>query len=365
MQMLRCGIAALSLAALVVAGTLQTSVASAATVTAAAPALAYVANNQVAVIEAGNLTVAGTGQSPVWAPNASSLMFDDPDLMSGTAAIFVADQHGANTKVLVKSAYAFVNPTWSPDSNYVLYTEIAPKTKPKGQVIQLQVQAIKVSSGAVKQLGTFSFTAGCALTSSALQDTFMHAQGSYHGVPSTLIWAEPNLVVVQSSCTGLGLTLFGVGGKQVQTLSTWSGAVLSPNGKLIAANANGKVGIVTVASRASKVLSFKFAPASLAWASTSGMVFTVSQPSNPATGRVSVYNFTPDGKASLLLGTVAASGAFHLSINHLGDHLAMAVVANASAKAESAPAVTVYDEQSLVIATPLPMVLGMEPAWRP
>ena len=292
-------------------------------------------------------------------------MFDTPDPRSGNASIYLADQHGANAKVLVKSAYAFVNPAWSPDSNYVLYTTIAPKTKANGQVIQLQVQAVKVSSGAVKLLGTFPYTAGCAVTASALQDTFAHAQGSYHGVPSTLIWAQPNLVMVQSSCTGLGLTSFAVGGTQVQTQANWSAAVLSPNGKLIVANANGKPGIVTVATRASKVLQYKFAPASLAWAATSAMAYAIVQPSNPATGRVSVYNFTTDGKASLLLGALPGSGAFHLSINHLGDHLAMALVASAPAKAESPPAVTVYDVRSLVVNNPTPLVGGMEPTWRP
>ena len=63
MQVRRCGIAALSLATLVVAGTLQLSVARAATAPSN-PALAYVTNGQVAVIESGNLTVAGTRPKP-------------------------------------------------------------------------------------------------------------------------------------------------------------------------------------------------------------------------------------------------------------------------------------------------------------
>lgn len=364
MQMRRCGIAALSLAALVVAGTLQAPGTRAATVVNK-PALAYVANGQVAVIEAGTLTVAGTGQNPVWAPNASALLFDNPDPISGNAVIYLADQHGANAKVLVKSAYALVNPTWSPDSNYVLYTSIAPNTKPAGQVIQLQVQAVRVSTGAVKLLGTFSFTGGCSVKTTALQDTFAQAQGSYRGVPSTLIWAQPNLVVVQSSCTGQGLTLFDVGGKNVQTLSTWSGAALSPDGKLIAANANGKPGIVTVSTRTSKVLSLTYAPASLVWASKSDAVYAVIQPSNPATGRALVFRFTPDGKTSLLLAAIPASGAFHLSINHLGDHLVLALVATASLKAAAPPAVTVYDVGTLYMGSPLPLIGGVQPAWRP
>jgi dipeptidyl aminopeptidase/acylaminoacyl peptidase len=364
MQMQRCGIAALSLAALVVAGTLQATLARAAA-SPSGPALAYVANGQVALIEAGTLTVAGTGENPTWAPNASALMFERADPMSGNAIVYLADQHGANSKVLVKQAYALVNPAWSPDSKYVLYTSIAPNTKPKGQVIQLQVNAVKVATGAVTPLGTFPFTGGCTVTATALQDTFAHAQGSYRGMPNTLLWAQPNLVMVQSSCTGQGLTMFDVGGKHLQTLSTWSGAVLSPNGKLIAANANGRPGIVTVATRASKVLPFKFAPASLAWDASSGTVFAVSQPANPANGKVSVYSFTPDGKTSLLLSTIAASGAFHLSINPPGDHLALALVANAPAKTVAPPSVMVYDVHAQVGSTPMPLVAGTQPAWRP
>lgn len=364
MHMRRCGIVALTVAVLVVAGTLQASRAGAAT-TPGVPALAYVTNGEVAVIEAGNLTVAGTGQDPLWAPNASGLLFDTPDPRSGNEIIYLADQHGANTRVLVKHASSFVNPAWSPDSGYVVYTTIAPNAKPKGQTIQLQVQAVRVSTGAVKSLGTFPFVGGCAVTASALMDTFAHAQGSYHGVPSTLIWAQPNLVVVQSSCTGQGLTLFDVGGAHVQTLRNWSGAVLSPDGKMLVANANGKPGIITVATRASSVLPYKFAPATLAWASTSGMAFAVSQPANPATGVVSVYNFTPDGKASLLLTTIPAAGGFHLSVSHLGDHLAIALVAHAPANAVAPPSVTVYDTQALAIGNPVPLIAGLEPAWRP
>ena len=364
MHIRRCGIATLSIAALVVAGTMQTSRAWAATATNTA-ALAYVTNGQVAVIEGGSLTVAGTGQNPVWAPNGSALIFNTPDPRSGTAAIYISDQHGANSKVLVKSSYSYINPSWSPDSAYVLYTIIAPKTKPKGQTIQLQVEAVKVSTGAVKSLGAYTFTTGCAVTATALLDTFAHAQGSYHGVPTTLIWAQPNVVVAQSSCSGLGLTLFNVGGKSPKTLSNWSAAVLSPNRKLIAADANGKPGIITVASGATTVLKFKFAPASLTWAITSGLVYAVSQPANSATGNVSIYSFAPNGKTSLLLGTVAAAGAFHLSVNPQGDHLVMAVVARAPAKVAAPPTVTVYDVPALRAGSPLPLIAGMEPAWRP
>jgi len=261
---------------------MQTSQAWAATAMNTA-ALAYVTNGQVVVIEAGSLTVAGTGQNPVWAPNGSALIFNTPDPRSGTAAVYIADQHGANSKVLVKSSYSYINPSWSPDSAYVLYTIIAPNTKPKGQTIQLQVEAVKVSTGAVKFLGAYTFTTGwrgdgnraCWIRSRTPRE----ATTAYR---ATLIWAQPNVVVAQSSCSGLGLALFNVGGTSPKVLSNWSAAALSPNGKLIAANANGKPGIITVATGATTTLQYKFAPASLTWAITSGLVYAVSQPANSA-----------------------------------------------------------------------------------
>src|SRR5258708_10202090 len=82
------------------------------------PALAYVSSGQIAVIEAGNLTVAGPGQDPLWSPSGANLLFDVPDLLANTATIYLADKHGANTRVLITKAYPFIDPSWSPDSKY-------------------------------------------------------------------------------------------------------------------------------------------------------------------------------------------------------------------------------------------------------
>jgi dipeptidyl aminopeptidase/acylaminoacyl peptidase len=360
----QCGIAALSTAVLVLSGALPRPGAHAA-VTPPAPALAYVANGQVAVIEAGNLTVAGTGQNPLWAPNASSLLFDAPDMMAGNMIISVADQHGANAHVIVSRANPAVNPSWSPDSQYVLYTIAAPGAKAKGPMVTLQVRAMRLATGATKTLGTFTFAGGCSLASSALQAAFAQAQGSYLGAPSTLIWAQPATVVVQSSCTGQGLTLLKVGGA-VQTLKGWSGGVLSPDGKsVVAAAGGGKVGVIAVASRSTKVLAPKLSPGSLVWLPNSKQVFTISQPANPATGMVSVVRFSPDGKTTSTLGSVRAAAGFHLSLNHLGDHLVMALVASGSPKVGAPPAVSVVDVPALSPGVPTPIIAGGQPAWRP
>jgi dipeptidyl aminopeptidase/acylaminoacyl peptidase len=371
-----CGMAALATVASLMIGGLRAQETHAAsprpTPTPPSPALAYVSNGQVAVIEAGNLTVAGPGQNPSWSPNGANLMFDVPDLLSNTATIYLADKHGANTKALVGKAYPYINPSWSPDSKYVVFTAPATGTSLTGRTIQLVVRAARIADGATRTLGQFNFTAGCSPLTSALQDAFTKAQGGYHGTPNTLIWSQQaNKVVVQSSCTGQGLLSFNVGGGGTKSLTAWSGGVLSPDGKTVVAavagagKAPGKIGELTVASGATKLLPAKISPTIFAWGSNSKVLFALSQPADPATGAVILYRLSPDGKAVSILGQAHAAGAFHLSVNHLQDHLALAIVVNAARNAMAAPATYVSDAAALQYGTPSPVVPGTEPAWRP
>jgi hypothetical protein len=371
-----CGMAALATAAALMTGGLRAQYTLAAKPAPTptpppSPALAYVSNGQVAVIEAGNLTVAGPGQNPVWSPSGANLLFDTPDLLANTATIFVADKHGANTRALITKAYPFINPTWSPDSKYVVYTAPAPGTSLTGHTVKLQVKAARLVDGATRTLGQFTFAAGCSPIASALQDSFTKAQGGYHGTPNTLIWAMPSHIAVQSSCTGQGITLFNVGHGGAKSLAAWSGGVLSPDGKTIVAavagagKAAGKIGEITVATGASKVLGAKISPTVFAWGSTSKVLFALSQPADPGTGSIIVYRLSVDGKFISVLGQARAAGAFHLSVNHPQDHLALALVASAPRNAMATPASYVCDMPALVYGAPAPVVPGTEPSWRP
>ncbi|MDB5075978.1 MAG: hypothetical protein JWO42_2157 [Chloroflexi bacterium] len=364
------GIAALSLTAAAVTSGLHANRINAATVKPV-PALAYVADGQVAVIESGNLTVAGPGQNPMWSPNGASLLFDTPDLLANSASVYLADTHGANTRALLTHVYPAINPSWSLDSKYVVYTVVAPGTSATGKTVQLLVKATPVAGGAARTLGRFSFGAGCSMKSTALQESFTKAQGGYHGTPSTLIWAQPNVVVVQSSCTGQGLTEFKVSGGGVTSLAGWSGGVLSPDGKTIAAavagtgRTPGKVGTISVATGAAKVLAPKLSPGSFVWQANSKVLFTVSQPTNTATGAATLYRMSPDGKVVAILGQAAGAGVFHLSLNHTGTDLAMAVVANAVGNVGAPQVIIVNDASAISTGTTVPLVRGGQPAWRP
>jgi WD40-like Beta Propeller Repeat len=272
---------------------------------------------------------------------------------------------------LITKAFPYIDPSWSPDSKYVVFTTPAPGASLTSRSIQLVVKAARIADGAVRSLGQFNFTTGCSPLTSALQDAFTKAQGGYHGTPSTLIWAQPNRVAVQSSCTGQGIVLFNVGGGGTKSLSAWSGGVLSPDGKTIVAavagsgKAAGKIGEITVATGATKVLAAKISPTIFAWGSSSKVLFALSQPADPATGAVTLYRLSTDGKAISVLGQAHAAGAFHLSVNHLQDHLALAIVASAPRNSMSAPATYVSDASTLLYGTPSPIVPGTEPAWRP
>ncbi|MGH2410573.1 MAG: TolB family protein, partial [Chloroflexota bacterium] len=118
------GIAAMAVAAGLVAGNQGSFTARAA---ASTNALAFASAGQVAVLEGGALTTAGVGQSPLWSPDGSGLLFSTLDYIGNTESIFLADTHGANAKLLVSNAYPWINAAWSRDGKYVLYT--VPTTK--------------------------------------------------------------------------------------------------------------------------------------------------------------------------------------------------------------------------------------------
>jgi Tol biopolymer transport system component len=364
------GIAALSITAFAVTTGAHANRTNAAPTTPG-PALAYVTAGQVAVIEGGNLTVAGPGENPSWSPNGANLLFDTPDLLANVATVYISDTHGANTRALLTHVYPAINPSWSPDSKYVVYTVVAPGKSATGRTVQLLVKAIPAAGGGSRTLGHFTFGAGCSIKSTALQATFTKAQGGYHGTPSTLIWAQPNLVVVQSSCTGQGLTELKVSGGSTHTLAGWSGGVLSPDRKTVAAAVAGaagksaRVGTISVSNGTSKVLPAKISPGSFAWQANSQVLFTVSQPSNTVTGAATLYRMSPDGKEVAILGQTKAAGIFHLSLNQAGTHLAMAVVGNAATNVGAPPVTIVDDAAAMATGTGVPLVQGEQPAWRP
>ncbi|MGH2344974.1 MAG: TolB family protein [Chloroflexota bacterium] len=252
------GIAAATLAAIVPATSVGPIAARAAT--ASTNALAFVTAGQVSVIEASNITTAGVGQTPLWAPDGSGLLFVLDDYVANSATVYLANSHGADAKVLTAHAYPWVNPGWSRDGKYVLYTvpatklaQVLPNAAATSHPIKLKVMAMKVANKSTTTLGTVTFTAGCSAKVTALANAFAVAEGAYLGTPNTLIWAQPNLVVMQSSCTGQGLTVLNVKTHKTSTLPTWFGGVLSPDGSTIAASVAGakpsslaQVGILVV-----------------------------------------------------------------------------------------------------------------------
>jgi len=372
MQRLWCGLAAFSLAALIVGGATQARAATA----SPALAVAYVTpNGQVAVLESvngvGSITNAGLGADPVWSPNGANLLFVVTDALANKMIIYVADTHGANIKAVVPSAYPGVIPSWSPDSNYVVYTTVAPGTKPGISSTQLQIDAVRLSDNTTQVLGQYAYAAGCPDSWTALQDAFRRAQGAYLGNPTTLIWAQPKLVVAQSSCTGHGLTLLNTGSKTVKTLSAWSAGTLSPDGKSIAAvvagakGSQGQVGIISVASGSTTVLAPKISPASVAWSPTGKTLYAISDPSNPQSGFARLYSMGPDGKALASVFALPAAGIFHLSVNSQATHMVMSVVASAAANASSPPSAMVSDEPLSPAGVPSPFLSGTQASWRP
>ncbi|HVA90122.1 MAG TPA: hypothetical protein VNL71_09785, partial [Chloroflexota bacterium] len=241
------GVAATAVAATVV---VSGQGAFAARAAASTNALAFVSAGQVAVLEGGALTTAGVGQSPLWSPDGSNLLFSTFDYIGNSESIFLANTHGANAKILVPNAYPWVNAAWSRDGKYVLYTVpttklpiASPDAPVKPTPLTLKVEALKIGAKSPTTLGTVSFTGGCSSRITALGNAFGMAAGSYLGIPSTLIWAQPNLVVVQSTCGGQGLTLLHLHGGRNVSLPSWTGGVLSPDGSTIAATvASGKAG---------------------------------------------------------------------------------------------------------------------------
>ena len=208
-------------------------------------ALTFVTAGSVYVLEAGKLTTVGVGQTPQWSPDGSA---SDLSIMilGNTSTIYLANTHGTGSKVLAQHTYPWVNPGWSKDGKYVLYTVSVtkppvtlPNAAPVEHPIQLKVMAVKVADKSTSTLGTFTFTAGCSPKITALANGLGLAEGTYDGTPNTLLWAQPNLVAVQSSCTGIGLTVMQLKTKKTTTLPTWFGGVLSSDGSTIAASVAG------------------------------------------------------------------------------------------------------------------------------
>lgn len=334
-------------------------------------ALAYVANGQVIVFEAGTLTTVGLGQSPTWSPNGAYLAYAVDDFANKTADIYVADTHGANVKHVIGHVYPYINPTWSADSKYIVYTTPSAGQKVSALSLRLDVRAIQPGSTASRLLGFITVANRCVSTSTALQAAGAQAQGAYLGLPSTLAWGQSSLVVAQSSCTGQGLTVLRARSKPL-TLPTWSAGVLSPDGKTVAASVapagkgGAQLGLISVTTGKTSVIKAAVSPNLLTWAADSKSLFVASEPSNPATGKASLARISLTGKLLTNLGQVPASGVYHLSSAHGDVTLAMAVVANAPAGTPAPPITQI----SLVNVTPpsKPMALFMsatQPAWRP
>lgn len=335
-------------------------------------ALAYVANGQVTVFEAGTLTTVGPGQSPAWSPNGANVLFMRADFVANLANVFVADTHGANARSVLTNVYPYIAPAWSPDSKYILYTAAAKGSSTTSPTVTLEARAYNVASRQVRVLGRFSLSGGCSPNGTALRTTMTAAQGTYQGTPSTLIWAQPSLIVVQGSCTGSGLLMFKVGGKPT-VLSGWSSAVLSPNGKTIAAAvvprggkpSNPQVGLINVTTGRTQMTVARVAANALAWTHDGKYIITVADPSNPATGTVQIARLTADGKTVTKLGSFPAAGAYHPSIDATDRSLALAVVGNASAAAVSPPSVSINLVPTTVAGPAHSFFIGSQPAWRP
>ena len=343
-----------------------------ATPTPAKPqALAYVANRQVLVFEGGTLTTVGLGQSPFWSPNGANLAYSVDDFINETADVYIADTHGANVKHVVAHVYPYINPSWSTDSKYIVYTTPSAGQKVTAASLRLDVRAIQPGSTTSRLLGQITVANRCAATSTALQAAGASAQGGYLGIASTLIWAQPDLVVSQSSCTGQGLVVLKAGSKPV-TLPTWSAGVLSPDGKTVAASVaptgkgGAQLGLISVANGTVQVVKAAISPNVITWSSDSKSLFVASEPSNPANGKAGIARISPTGKLLTNLGQVPASGVYHLTSAHGDVTLAMAVVANAPATTPAPPAMQI----SLVNVTPPSKPIGLfataaQPAWRP
>lgn len=358
------------IASCVLGGALAGIAPAAAATSSPAQALAYVSGGQVTVFEAGTLTTVGPGQDPVWSPKGDSLLYIRPDFIGNLADVYVADRHGANARRIFSGAYPYVVPSWSPDGKYVVYA--ATTASRTATTVPLQVRAYNVASKQTRVLGSYTLHGGCSPNGTALQTTMAAAQGSYQGTPSTVIWAQPNLVVAQGSCTGSGLVLFKVGGKP-STLSGWSGAVLAPNGKTIAASvvpkggsaAHAQVGLITVGTGKTQVLGAKVTANALAWTHDGKYIVAVADPTNPATGSVQIARLTPDGKTVTKLGSFRAAGAYHPSIDVTNRSLALAVVGSAPATVAAPPSTYVELTPVTAAGPATPFFPGAQPAWRP
>ncbi|HXT35525.1 MAG TPA: hypothetical protein VN837_08110 [Chloroflexota bacterium] len=379
------GVAATAVAAGLLAGYQGSFTARAAVIThskraaVSTNALAFASAGQVAVLEGGALTTAGVGQSPLWSPDGSQLLFSTMDYIGNAESIFLADTHGANAKLLMSNAYPWINAAWSRDGKYVLYTVpttklaiAAPNAPVKATQITLKVEALKVGSKSATTLGTFSFTAGCSSKVTALQNAFALAEGSYIGTPSTLIWAQPNLVAVQSTCGGQGITLVHLHGGKNVTLPTWAGGVLSPDGSTIAATVAGskpgssaQVGLITVATGRTSVLAPKLNAGSVAWSPDSKNLYVAVMPTNPKSGLAQIYTMSKSGKSAKSVYSTHAAGIFHLSPLKVSPNVAFTMVASSAANAVVPPATLV---ENLTLGSKVPaqaLLQGGQGTWRP
>jgi hypothetical protein len=334
-------------------------------------ALAYVANGQVIVFEGGTLTTVGVGQSPFWSPNGAELAYSVDDFRGNTADVYVADTHGANAKHVVAKVYPYINPSWTADSKYIVYTTPVSGQKATAPTLRLQVRAIRPDGTGSLVLGQVTVDNRCATTGTALQIAGTNAQGSYRGYAGTLVWGQPSLIVVQSSCTGQGLMMFKIG-KKPTTLATWSAGALSPDGKTVAASVapagkgGAQLGLITIATGKTRVVKAAVSPDVLTWARDSRSLFVASQPANPANGKATIARIDLAGERLTNLGQVPASGVYHLNSAHGDVTLAMAVVANGPATTPAPPAMQI----SLVNVTPPSKPINLfvsaaQPAWRP
>jgi dipeptidyl aminopeptidase/acylaminoacyl peptidase len=364
------GVAALALAVACIASAHPAAMSRAAA--PATPALAYVSpNGQVVVQENGTLTQVGPGQDPVWSPNGANLLYQVANFAGNTADLYVADTHGANSRRVITNAYPFVSPSWSPDSQYVVYTAPAAGANPGASSFSLEVRALRLANGKVQVLGHIPCAGGCSLKVTALQDAQARAQGSYHGVPSTLIWAQGGLVAVQRSCTGLGLTVFTAGKARLTQLPTWSAGVLAPDGKTVAAvvtpsaHSLSQVGLLSAPGGKVQVLGPKIGASVLTWSPDGKTIYGAVEPADPRAGFAHVYHLSRDGKAVGSLGMIQAAGIYHLSPDPSGKSLVLAVVASAPANAAAPPSVLVYAVSTLTSGQAQAIIAAVQPSWRP
>lgn len=340
--------------------------------TAPTPALTYVSpNGQVVVQESGTLTQAGPGQDPVWSPNGANLLYMVANAAGNTGDLYVADTHGANGRRVLSRVYPGVNPSWSFDSHYVVYTAPAAGANAGAAGFSLEVRAMRLTTGAVRVLGTIPFAGGCGLKVTALQDALTRAQGSYHGIPGTLIWAQGGMVVVQSGCTGQGLTVFAAGQRKLTHLPTWSSGVLSPDGKTVAAvvtanpHSPAQVGLLAAPGGKAQVLGPKIGASVLAWSPDGKTIYGSVQPADPRAGFAHLYHLSRDGKTSGSLGMIQAAGMYHLSVDPTGKSLAVAVVGSALANAVAPPQILIYTISTQTSGQAQAFIPAVQPSWRP